>query len=201
MRWSLAPFTMLVALALPMSARGQSTPTSSSLEIRTAHETPGELQTVTRLRELVDRYDVSRWIYTRQIVIDETQIPHSHPVLTIRAEPDDGNLLATFLHEQFHWLEEARPDQRRAAIDEFRRIFPDVPVRGGEGGRDAGSTYLHLIVCDLELQAVSFLLGAEKARQLLGSTRHYRWIYRQVLENPIVREVNARHGFLIDSGG
>lgn len=197
MRYYFAPCALLAALALPVSVRAQSETTSSRLEIRTAHDTPGEQRTVVRLRQLVDRYDVSRWIYTREIVIDETQIPHSHPVLTVRAEPDGANLLATFLHEQFHWLEEARPDQRRAAVDEFRRIFPEVPVSGGEGGRDAGSTYLHLIVCDLEYQAVSILLGVEKARQVLGSWQHYRWIYKQVLENPSVREVNSRHGFVL----
>src|SRR5262249_41281436 len=65
-----------------------------------------EAQTKEQLLRLLKTYDVSRWIFTKSIVIDERAIPHSHPVLTLHARhlQDDELLLSTFVHEQFHWF-------------------------------------------------------------------------------------------------
>lgn len=169
------------------------------LRIRAVHGDPRELAAVEALQRTLARHDVSRWIYTREIAIDRDAIPHSHPVLTLDlgAPRDERVQLASFLHEQFHWYLESRPEAVARAKADFRALYPDAPAGHPLGARDQQSTYLHLIVCDLELQAMAQLVGESEARRLLRKTRHYTWIYAHVLDDPRVREVNARHGLLL----
>ncbi len=65
--------------------------------------------------------DLDRWILTRRVLIDQTQTPHSHPILTIHTRyiGNETGLTAMFLHEQLHWLE-ADPwiSSFRAAMEE-----------------------------------------------------------------------------------
>jgi hypothetical protein len=155
------------------------------------------------LRALTGAYDLEPWILTRDVLIDERSIPHSHPVLTLhtRHVGDEPMLLATFLHEQLHWLE-ADPwmDSWRGAMADLQGIFPEVPAASGGGARDDESTYRHLLVCDLEYQALTSLLGPERARDTLARVTHYEWIYERVLNDPRVREVALRHGFDVSEG-
>jgi hypothetical protein len=57
---------------------------------------------------------------------------------------------------------------------------------------------MHLIICDLEYQAMTNLVGREKARETLARIAHYKWIYEQVLEAPRVRDINTRWEFTLD---
>lgn len=171
------------------------------LAIELEHDSEGERATREQLLRLVDEYDVSEWLFTDRVRIDETAIPHSHPVLTLHTRHlnEDEMLLSTFVHEQFHWLEEGETlDAFEAAMADFQALFPDAPGREGGGARDQESTFRHLVVCDLELQAMSRLIGEEEARALLATITHYEWIYEQVLTDPRIREVNERHGFVLD---
>ena len=81
-------------------ARAQ-TPT---IQIDTAHRSPKEQSESARLQGLLGRFDLSPWLFTRRILIDERAIPHSHPVLTVGyGDHDDDNLLlSNFVHEQLH---------------------------------------------------------------------------------------------------
>ncbi|MEM7414973.1 MAG: hypothetical protein AAF389_05705 [Gemmatimonadota bacterium] len=174
----------------------------SQLTIETVHDSEAERATRTRLIELLREYDVAEWIYTTDVIIDQTQIPHSHPVLTLHTRHlgDDEHLMSTFVHEQFHWLEEGETlPAFRAAMRAFQALFPEAPAREGGGARDQESTYRHLIVCDLEFQAMTRLIGEEAARALMASITHYEWIYERVLTDPRIREVNERHGFVLDA--
>jgi len=56
-------------------------------------------------------------------------------------------------------------------------------VGGTAGARDEYSTYLHLLVCSLEQQAVARLLGEPKARQVMEfwAADHYTWVYQTIL--------------------
>lgn len=193
---SLVMIGLAVAFGATMTS-GQET----TLNIRLANGTEREAATKSELEAIVAKYDLDHWVFTQDIVIDAESIPHSHPVLTLHTRHlgDEPALLATFLHEQFHWLEEERPAAREAAVAEFRARFPDVPFGRPNGGRDAYSTYLHLIVCDLEYAAVSELLGQAAAHETLSANTHYVWIYRQVLENPAIRAINSRHDFDLES--
>jgi hypothetical protein len=194
----LAVLALIVLSAPTLQAQTMpDTPLSGQVEITIEHDSEGERAAAAQLRELLDRYDIARWTFTDRVLIDETQIPHSHPVLTLHTRsvgrPEDQ--LATYVHEQFHWWVASRDAAEEAAVADFRQLFPDAPAGGSEGGRDQYSTYLHLMVCDLEFQAMTILVGEERARQIMRSYRHYTWIYDRVLNDPRIREINLRHGF------
>jgi hypothetical protein len=108
-------------------------------------------------------------------------------------------LLAVFLHEQFHWwvISDGRHVGKNLAVAEFEKLFPEVPAREEGGANNRQSTYLHLVVCDLEFQAMTQLIGEEAARRLMARASPYEWIYDELLTDPRVREVNTRNGLLV----
>ena len=170
----------VVALAMSPAAFGQ-----ANLEITLKQGTPDEARTQDQLRRLLATYDVSPWIYTRSIVIDERAIPFSHPVLTLhtRHAKDDDLLLSTFVHEQFHWFLVERREATEQAIADLRKLFPTVPAGGTAGARDEYSTYLHLLVCYLEQEADLRVLGELRTKQVMDfwATDHYTWVYQTVI--------------------
>lgn len=177
-------------------------PLAGQLIVDLAHGSEEEELTREQLLRLIDEHDVSDWLYTDRVIIDQTQIPHSHPVLTLHTRHlgEDHHLLSTFVHEQFHWLEDGETRSRfRAAMQEFEEMYPDVPSSRDGGARDDESTYRHLLVCDLELQAMTRLVGEDAARAVMASWTHYEWVYATVLSDPRVREVARRHGFVLES--
>ncbi len=156
------------------------------VEIALAYEVQKEREQATKkqLNRLLQEYDLSKWIFTEKVLVDYyTGIPHSHPILTLntRYVDDDERLLSTFVHEQIHWFTSAKPDAVDKTVAEFKTLYPEVPVGKGQGARDESSTYLHLIVCYLEFSAVTELLGEPKAREIMANWRHYKWIYKTVL--------------------
>jgi hypothetical protein len=93
---------LLLSAALANSALGANPHLSISLKHGDAKERATERQ----LDRLLSQYDLSQWIFTTSVVIDEDAIPHSHPILTLHARhlKDDDLLLSTFVHEQAHWF-------------------------------------------------------------------------------------------------
>ncbi len=187
--------SLLVAfVAVPAGLAGAAVQ-ADTLEFYSVHGTPAEEAVVGEFQALLSGLDLRDWVRTPVVRIDETQIPHSHPILTIhtraRGKPDDQ--LSVFLHEQFHWWVGERQTALAAAIEELRAIYPEVPVGGREGARDESSTYLHLVVCHLELQAMEALRGRDVGRSTLAAITHYTWIYDQVLNDPRVGEILVRH--------
>lgn len=170
----------VLTLAMNQVAFGQ-----ANLEITLKQGTPDEARTRDQLQRLLATYDLSPWIYTKGIVIDERAIPFSHPVLTLhtRHAKDDGLLLSTFVHEQFHWFLAARREATELAIADLRKLFPSVPAGGTAGARDEYSTYLHLLVCYLEQQADIRLFGELKTKQIMDfwATDHYTWVYQTII--------------------
>ena len=154
------------------------------LEIALKHGSAREARTRDQLQRLLKTYDVSRWLFTKAIAVDDDVIPHSHPTLTLstRHLQDDDLLLSTFVHEELHWFV-ADSKESAAAIKELRAMFPTVPAQPPEGANGEESTYLHLIVCFLEYQADKDLLGELKARQVMDfwAIDHYTWVYKTVL--------------------
>lgn len=160
-----------------------------------------EEEAASQLQGLLERYDLRKWLLTTDLRIVSWAIPHSHPVLTLNTRHlgEDYLALATFLHEQIHWIQEAHPAQWEAAIAEFRSLYPEAPVGYPEGAHDEYSTYLHLIVCSLEYAAVSEVLGPEEGRRVMEAWAgdHYRWIYRTVLaDTERIQSVLAKHGII-----
>src|SRR5262249_62331169 len=121
---------VLLILSVPTAVRGQ-----AGLEIALKQGSVPEAQTKEQLQRLVKTYDVSRWIFTKSIVVDERAIPHSHPVLTLHARHllDDDLLLSTLVHEQFHWFLVEKESETKEAIAELRPLFATVPVSQPEG--------------------------------------------------------------------
>jgi hypothetical protein len=186
-------------IALVLCAGSLQAQASSAVKITLRSGTPAEKLAKAQLERIIAAFPIDRWLLTRDIFIDEDVIPHSHPVLTLNAHQleNDTVQVGNLLHEEFHWLEEARPDPREAAIAAFRELYPDAPAAGPAGARDKSSTYLHLIVCDMEFQALAILVGELAARRILAAKPYYTWIYNRVLRDPAVRATNIRFGFVV----
>lgn len=173
---------VLIVLSLMLS---QVAAAQVALDIALKHDSPAEGRARDQLRRLVSAYDVSPWLYTKSIVIDEQAIPFSHPVLTLHTRhlKDDELFLSSFVHEEFHWFLVDRQEATNAAIADLRKVFPSVPAGGTAGARDENSTYLHLLVCYLEQQADVRLFGELKTKQIMDfwATDHYTWVYQTVI--------------------
>jgi hypothetical protein len=160
----------------------------AGVSITTINHSEKELKIKRNLVLLLEKYDLSSWIYTTAVEVDENAIvPYSHPVLTMSTQKayldNPIKLLSTFLHEQFHWHvikngKSSKEDFRK----EIKTAFPDVKVERPLGSGTEGSTLSHLIVCYLEYTALAALVGEEKAIETLSTNDYYTWIYQTVLK-------------------
>lgn len=170
------------------------------LTIRTASDRDVERATADQLHRLARTFDLTRFLFTREVVVDANAIPHSHPILTVKTgHAGDEFLLAEFLHEQLHWFLSPRLQALREAVRDFEQMYPDLPVGHPLGARNRWLSYLHLAVNALELRATQVDVGEPRARSVLGYWQHYRGIYRIVLEETDrIEEVLKRHTIDID---
>ena len=157
------------------------------VEITLKNGSEAEIRTKEQLQGLLKTYDLSKWVFTKSVLIDEESIPHSHPVLTLNTRhlKDNELLLSTFVHEQLHRFFQQRKETDEA-VKELRVLFPKVPVGFPDGAEDEYGTYVHLLVIFFEWRADRDLFGELKARQVMDfwATDHYRWVYKTVLERP-----------------
>jgi len=190
-RRTLAALASLLTLAsLPAAVQA---PVTIELASNTALEQRGREQ----LERLLETHDLEAWLFTRAVRIESYVIPHSHPVLTVNTRylDNDTAQVATFIHEQLHWFLVEREAATDSAIAELRRMFPNVPGEPPEGASDEPSTYLHLLVCTLELEGTGRVFGDAAARRTLESWKHYTWVYRQVLDRTdALTQVLRAHG-------
>jgi len=160
-----------------------------------------------RIRDLLAalrrRHDLGRFEFTRHVRVVPAGPTHSHPVLTLgtRFAETEDLLLATYLHEQMHWYlwRLGGPDYDPVApfFDELVRRYPAAPTRLPEGARSYEQTYVHLVVCWLELEALSGLIGRERAQAIADTQWGYRWIYRTVItDREPLRQLLTEHGLL-----
>ena len=164
-----------------------------AVSIELAHDSAREQQARDQIERLLKQYDLSRWIFTKKILIDQSQRPHSHPVLTLNARytTNDHLMLSGLVHEQIHWFLVAKGRDANKAIAEAGQRYPDAPdgvADGGAGNR--GSTTLHLVVCQLEFESMRALLGPDAATAILReqiaegqSGLGYQWIYQKVIDD------------------
>jgi len=187
--------TLLAAAVLLVTAGAAAA--QKSQPIRLEHDSAAERQTLQHLQRLLGEYDVTRWKFAPEVLIDEeTGIPHSHPVLTLGTrDRSDADLLSTYVHENLHWYISAH-EGTGGAIADFEEMFPDAPGPDAGGARDPHSSRLHLIVCRLEYEAMAELIGEPQARELLAGMQHYQWVYDKVLNDPRIPEVLAKNGIL-----
>lgn len=164
-----------------------------AVSIELAHNSGNEQQAKEQLQRLLKEYDLSRWIFTRKIRIEQGARPHSHPVLTLntRYATNDRLMLAGFVHEQIHWFLVGKGVDASKAIADAAQRYSNAPesiTDGGAGNR--GSTTLHLLVCQLEFESLRALLGADTATAVVQeqikegvSGLGYQWIYQKVLDD------------------
>ncbi|MEP6474031.1 MAG: hypothetical protein ABJC74_09935 [Gemmatimonadota bacterium] len=173
---------LLAFLVLSAPAAAHSLADTTGITITLAHGTAAERETKSQLERLLHQYDLHRWFYTRAVVIDESAIPHSHPVLTLhtRHRKDDDLLLSTFLHEELHWYVAAHRAGADSAIVDLKGLFPRIPVGYPEGSSDDEGNYVHLIVVWLEQRTTAQAVGELRASQVIAfwASDHYTWIYR-----------------------
>ena len=173
----------------------------SPFTVRLAHGSLREQATREQLEGLVSRYDLGPWLFTREVVIDDDAIPHSHPVLTLHTRHlgSDDQLLSTFLHEELHHHETNHHEETARAIAELRTLLPGLPVGFPDGASTEESSYLHVIVNHFEYVSLARIVGKERADATFGfwETDHYRAIYRAERENRAeVAAVVARAGLV-----
>lgn len=154
--------------------------------IELAHDSPREAAARDLLLDLMETYDLSRWRYTDRIRISDTEIPHSHPVLTISGHADLANplrLVASYLHEQLHWfwLLEEHGERLEAVRLDLEKAYPDLPVEPPMGCGSSFSNYLHIAINYWELEGLAELVDVEVARSFLAGKPFYTAIYQLVL--------------------
>jgi hypothetical protein len=158
---------------------------ADAIDIQTSHHSARELQEKLELEQLLKKYDVSKYTFTRKVVIEERAMNHAFPVLTLNVHflGSDDELLSSFLHEQLHWyLAQHRP----AMEDPVRRLkamYPHAPVGLPEGADIEYSTYGHLVDCYLEIQADRELMGRERTDRVIKNKPWYTWIYKTILQD------------------
>tara|TARA_R110002153_G_scaffold171435_2_gene324260 strand:- start:907 stop:1521 length:615 start_codon:yes stop_codon:yes gene_type:complete len=163
-----------------------------------------EQYTLDLLKALRAVHDLDKWEFTDKVHIDKTSIPHSHPILTLHARHGRKNqkdmLLSTYLHEQIHWLTDENIESTNLAIGKLKIAFSKVPVGFPEGARNEDSTYLHLIVCYLELKALGDYLSESRVKTVLEFWKkdHYTWIYHQVeLHQDLIAKIITESGLTL----
>lgn len=176
---------------------------AQSVTIQVKHGTDAELRTKAQLERILASYDLSKYTFTRSVIIDEKSIPHSHPVLTLHTRHlgQDDLLLSTYVHEQLHWYLDAHHELTEAAEQDLRKLFPKVPIGYPEGSPDAEGDYLHLMDCYLEMIADRKLMGAQRAAKAMGfwAGDHYTWVYQTVIRDEAkIRSVVERQHLQID---
>jgi hypothetical protein len=134
------------------------------------------------------RFDLARFEYCKQVRIAPTEIPYSHPSVTLNTwVRDDLELLSMYLHEQMHWYvtwySHVRAPQWRKLFGRLRERYPSVPAVEAGGGNDEFSTYLHLLVNWLEIEAVSRFIDRDRMLSHVRELPFYRWIYQTVIDD------------------
>jgi hypothetical protein len=140
------------------------------------------------LLEVRSRLDLSPFEYSKQVRIAPNEYPFSHPRITLNTLiRDDLSLLAMYLHEQMHWYvtwySHAHAPQWRQLFSQLRQRYPAVPVGGSDGANDEFSTYLHLLVNWLEVEAVSQFIDRDRVVEYVRSMPFYRWIFQTVIDD------------------
>ncbi len=155
--------------------------------VRLATGSPAEVVTKVSLDSLLDRLDLSRFLITDEVVIQDGVVPHSHPVLTLTTGyPHEAALLSSYIHEQMHWWSMACPGGKDGRDDIVLRDLGatlSLPLEPPDGSGDEISNLIHIHVCWLELEALAQLRGDAWAEERVLRIPHYRAIYAAAVEH------------------
>ena len=156
-----------------------------AVKIDLASGTERERRTKLTLERLLIKYDLKKYAFTKQVLIEEHATNHAFPVLTlnVRFANATDDLLSSYVHEQLHWHLRDLDERQRSAVAELRGLYPKVPVGLPEGAENENNTYGHLIDCYLEMVADRALLGPERTKVVLTNKGYYTWIYSTVMRD------------------
>jgi hypothetical protein len=210
--FAVVAFSVFVSLSVLGPAQAQSG-TETEITFTEPATDEAQQQAQQQLRRILSTYDLDSWIMTREVRIATGVDPHSRPVLTLNTDylDDDHTQLSIFIHEQAHWLPRAK---REAAVEDLQVLYPGIPGVPEENQNYSGTeeaTYHHLIVGWTELDAMTELLGEERARQILqakvenfvaepyvAAERSYIWYNNRVLEDTQeIGVILAKHDLII----
>jgi hypothetical protein len=155
----------------------------------TEHNSGGEQKTIELIKSLNKAHDLTKWQFSEAIHINKKAIPHSHPILTLHTRHNKSQdidlLLSTYLHENIHRYLDNHQTALTDIILALKKRFPNVAVGYPEGARDEYSSYLHMVVCFLELDAIRQLLSEARYNKVVKFWQedHYTWIYKLVVEH------------------
>ena len=170
---------------------------TDTVEVQTGHHSAREQQEKLELEQLLKKYDVSKYTFTRAVVIEERAMNHAFPVLTLNVHflGSDDELLSSFLHEQLHWYLAQHRSAMEDAVRRLKVMYPHAPVGLPEGADSEYSTYGHLVDCYLEIQADRAPIGPERTDRVIKNKPWYTWIYKTILqdEDKIVALVKEEH--------
>jgi len=114
------------------------------INISAKSNTINEVECVRIARQVIGHYDVP--IFTKEIVVEEGSVPHSHPVLTLNTKSKDPLVIfKTLLHEQLHWFVQQQ-SQYQEAIYYLKQNYKDNGEHN-KSGTYPNSFWEHLIVC------------------------------------------------------
>ncbi len=181
-------------LAFPAWSQGPASP--QNIEIQVAHGTSAEIQTKLELQSLLRKYDLAKYTYTSQVIIQQGAMNHSFPIITLNVRFRDlpDNLLSSYVHEQIHWYLRDHDADRRAAIEKLEQKYPNAPTGYPEGGGSKESTYGHLLTCYLEMQAARELIGEKRTKRMIEQTPWYSWIWKTVVtDEAVIASVTKEH--------
>ncbi|PFA69138.1 hypothetical protein CN378_04460 [Bacillus sp. AFS015802] len=177
---------------------------SVSIQITCKNNTVNEIRVRTELDFLIRKYNLKNYFFTDVVIINESaDYPHSHPVLSLNTRHfgKENILLSTFIHEQIHWFAVQHFHRIKLAIEELKIIYPKVPVGYPNGARDEFSTYLHIIINWLELNALSVFLEKSEYEEVVNFLQrdHYRWIYHIVVsDHDVIKEILGKYEIQLD---
>jgi len=162
---------------------------AQAIEFTTEHNSTHENNTVALVKVLNRAHDLTKWQFSDAIHIDEKAIPHSHPILTLHTRHNKKGeidlLLSTYLHENIHRYLDNHQTALEEIIVALKKRFPKVAVGHPAGARDEYSSYLHIVVCFLELDAMRQLLSEARYQKIVEFWQrdHYTQIYKLVIEH------------------
>lgn len=154
--------------------------------IRTKSGTDDEIRTQQILDSLLNVHDLEKFLYTKEVLIEENTIPHSHPVLTLKTgEPNADVLLSTFLHEQMHWFLMSNRAKTEAIVKELEVRYPEAQINPPQGSGDRQSTIEHILVGYFEYTSLQEVAGENRTREVFDYLRshHYTWVYNTLLRD------------------
>jgi hypothetical protein len=201
MKFSVITF-LLISFFTGCASEKESGIHPSGLEITEVKPDKWTALTKQNLLHLAQVYDLSPFLFTKDIIIksDIAPEPVSDPNLTLNTKnsEDPKKILSRLLHGELHWWLLRDKQATSLAMLELKKIYPDAP-QTNEYGKD--TTYLHLIVCYLELRALEFYVGVKESKQIISALmkqdKLYPWIYYQVLNKDFaIKKIVKKHKLL-----